>query len=90
MWTAGGRVLCFQFHPEMWPQLVHDKILKPRAQAVAAAAAAGEADARFTPQDLAAAEAALAAGPAGVDSEAFLQVGGGGPAGWQGQQGSCR
>lgn len=64
MWALpGGAALAFQFHPELTPGLVYDKIWGTLA-----------CNGRLDAAEAAEAEAQLQRGPAGVDSAAFLRV----------------
>ncbi|GLC34427.1 hypothetical protein PLESTB_000729900 [Pleodorina starrii] len=63
MWALGKRCLAFQFHPELTPDLVYDKIWS-----------AVTANGRLDAEEAAVAEAQLKAGPGAVDSDLFQQA----------------
>ncbi|GIM03798.1 hypothetical protein Vretimale_8487, partial [Volvox reticuliferus] len=62
MWALDNRCLAFQFHPELTPDLVYDKIWT-----------ALSASGRLSPEEAAVAEQQLKGGPETVDSDIFLE-----------------
>ncbi|GIL66971.1 hypothetical protein Vafri_20470 [Volvox africanus] len=63
MWALDNRCLAFQFHPELTPDLVYDKIWT-----------ALSASGRLSPEEAAVAEQQLKRGPEAVDSDIFLEA----------------
>ncbi|KXZ53606.1 hypothetical protein GPECTOR_6g523 [Gonium pectorale] len=63
MWSLPGRVVAFQFHPELTSDLVYDKIWT-----------ALSTSGRLSAEEAAAAEAQLKRGPAGLDVDVFVQA----------------
>ncbi|GLI67266.1 hypothetical protein VaNZ11_011449 [Volvox africanus] len=63
MWALDNRCLAFQFHPELTPDLMYDKIWT-----------ALSASGRLSPEEAVVAEQQLKGGPEAVDSDTFLEA----------------